>query len=296
MQQLIKKLINTYKLSDKAVALALSHFFLTSVMIAIIRYLSVDLHPAVIFFFRNMISLPLLLLYIFKSGVPYVKTKRPVLHFFRTLTNFISIGLWFYVVTIMPLAEAVTLNFTAPLFAMCIAMLVLKESINRHRWVAVLVGFLGVIIVLRPGQEVLQAGSLLVLLVSFTMAVSAILLKKLTRTDPPMLNVLYFTIFAFPFSFPFALPYWQMPHGTEWLWLIALSIISLLAQFSISKALQNADLSRLAPYDFSRLVFTTVIAYLAFNETPDFYTIIGAVIIVASSTYSNLYGKKTAVV
>ncbi len=282
----------TTPLFKAAVAWALGYFFLASVMIVIVRHLSSELHPTVIFFFRNLLALPFLLIYFIYMGKEILKSNKHFLHLVRALINFTAIVLWFYVVTIIPLTEAVTLSFTSPLFATLIAMIFLKENVNWHKWLGLFVGFIGVIVVLRPGIEVLQIGSLLVLIVSILMAISASLLKKLNTTDHPSLSVLYFILFSTPAAFPIAQPYWEIPSNNQWLWILLISICTILSQFSISKAVQKADISKLAPYDFSRLIFIAIIAYLVFYEIPDFYTILGAIIIVTSSTYANYYDRR----
>ncbi len=279
-------------LLNVAIAWALGYFFLSSVMIVIVRHLSLGIHPTVVFFFRNLLAAPFLLVYFFFMGKEFLRSNRHFLHLVRAFINCVAIIVWFYAVTITPLAEAVTLSFTSPLFATFIAMVFLKENVEWHKWLGLLAGFIGVVVVLRPGIDVLQTGALLVLLVSVLLAISTIILKRLNTTDHPALPVLYFIMFSIPASFPLAWTYWETPSGNQWFWLVSISVCTILAQFSISKAVQKADISKLAPYDFSRLIFTAVIAYLVFYEIPDFYTVLGAIIIIASSTYANYYDRK----
>ena len=257
-----------------------------AIQIAIVRHLSVDgVHPLVTVFYRNAIALVLFAPWAIRQGRSILKREKLWLYTVRGLAGFIAMILWFYALAHMPLPEAVALNFTAPLFATIAAAIMLRETVGWHRWAALIIGFCGVIIILRPGIETFKITSLLVLVVSFLWAINGVIIKQLTITEKPIAIVFYMALIMTPLSVPFALPYFHIPTGSQVLWLVALGIIANLSQLTLSLAISKTDLSIITPFDFCRLVFTSIIAYYAFNETIDAYTLGGAIIILSSAAY-----------
>ena len=185
----------------------------------------------------------------------------------------------------MPLAEAVALSFTTPLFSSIAAVILLGEVMRRRRWTATVVGFIGAIIVLRPGLSEFTTGSFLILSAALLMAISQVMVKYLTGKDHPNAIVFWLVFLVLPLSFAPAAAFWQTPVGAEWIWLASLGMIATLAHQSMVRGFALADATAVVPFDFLRLPFVALIGFLAFGEKPDVWTWLGAAVIVSSSVY-----------
>lgn len=258
-------------------------------MSGIIRHLSTVADPAIppfeIVFFRNWVSLVLIVPWVFRHGWSPVRTTRPKLHALRAVIGLSAMIGWFYAISIMPLAPAVALNFTVPLFAMIVAILLLGERPGLHRWGATIVGFAGVIVILRPGAIEIGLGPILALSSALGFALSMNFIKILSRTDSPSTIVFYQVLIMTPLSLGPAIAVWQTPGWSEFGWLIALGALATAAHLSMARSLSLAEASAVASLDFVRLPFVAAIGYFVFAELPEAMTWIGGAIIIASSVY-----------
>jgi drug/metabolite transporter (DMT)-like permease len=265
--------------------MVLSTFFF-SVMTSIIRHLShTDIHPSVMVLFRNIIGLLFIFPWVFKRGIHILKTDKMTLHILRAVTGLFGMLLWFYAITQLPMSQAIALSFTAPLFTTLAAVFILKEYVGLHRWMALLVGFLGVLVILRPGAQHIDVAALSVIVATIMWAFSNLIVKQMTKTEHPILIVTYMSIVMIPLSLPFALPHWVVPSVNELGWLVALGLMSISAQYSLSLSFSKASLATVAPFDFGRLIFVSLIAYFFFGEVIDCWTIAGGIIIFAAGIY-----------
>ncbi|MEJ2016271.1 MAG: DMT family transporter [Limibacillus sp.] len=256
-----------------------------SAMNILIRYASAELDPFQIAFFRNLFALVLMLPWLAGHWPEALSTKRFKLHFWRAAVGLTAMLLWFYSVAVLPLSEAVALNFTVPLFATAGAALVLGEVVRARRWTATVIGFLGVLIIIRPGfSEVTWIMALPVVAAAF-MAASVLLVKTLSATEAPVTIVLYMNLLLTPLSLIPALFVWQWPSVEVWLAVIATGFIATGAQIMVTRAYKVADASVVLPFDYTRLPFIAVMAWLVFGQTTDLWTWIGAGVIAASSIY-----------
>ncbi len=263
----------------------ISGTFWFTAMTAIVRHLSVEMHSFQVVFFRNFIALLLLLPWAFRAGRGTLNTTRIGLYLLRGVNGFVAMLFWFSALAAIELPIAIALSFTAPLFTVLAAVVFLKEKVGPHRVAALVIGFLGTLIILRPGGAGFSYAFLLALAASSLWAISNIIIKRLTATETPNTIVFYMTLVMTPLSLPFALYHWQPISLVQWGWLLLLGIVSNLAQMSISHAYGKGDMSMLQPFDFFRLIFATLIAYVAFGEVIDRWTLLGAVVIMASTVY-----------
>ena len=261
-----------------SVCFALASFF--------VRQAANDVHPFEITFFRNAFSLMFMLPWLIRVGRRSMFTKRPGLHAFRAVMAVCAMFTWFTALAMMPLAEATALSFTWPLFATVGAALVLGETVRRRRWTAIGIGFLGTLIILRPGEEAVSTGAALVLVSSAFMAISALTVKALSRVDSPPTIVLLMAILTTPIAAIPTVFVWTTPAPETWAWLVALGLAATVGQLTLAKAFVAADLTAVMPFDFSKLIFTAIIAYLAFGEVPDAWTWIGSVVIFGAAFYT----------
>jgi drug/metabolite transporter (DMT)-like permease len=192
---------------------------------------------------------------------------------------------WFYGITIVPLATATAVNFTAPLFATIAAALVLHEDVRFRRWAAVVIGFVGVLVIMRPGRETVDAMLLLILLSAASSAMNNITVKYLVRTERPNTIVALFSVYLTPLSLIPALFVWEWPDLKSLAALVGLGIIGTLAHLSVARAYLAADASACAPYEFVRLPYAALIGYLLFGEVSDGWTWVGAAIIAGAAIY-----------
>lgn len=256
-----------------------------AVLVGIVRHLSAEVDVFVITFWRNILAVAIFAPWLMRVGWRGLATRRSGLLVTRSAFLVVSSICMFFAVVLMPLAEATALSFTTPLFATLLAALVLKEAMHARRWSALIVGFVGVLVMLRPGAAAMDPAAGLVLFSALTFAAVVITGKMLAHTESPEAIVVYVSLYSIPLSLIPALIFWQWPSGEQWLWLLALGIVASGNMYGISRALRIADASLSQPFDFVRLLFTALVGYFAFAEQPDQWTWIGAAIILASSVY-----------
>lgn len=254
-------------------------------MSGVIRYLSGELSPLEITFFRNFFSLVIILPWALRRGFRPLKTTKLSLHLARAGVGLVAMFAWFSALAMMPLADAVALNFTVPLFALLVAIFLLREKVGWHRWGATLLGFSGVVVIVRPGTAEFSLGEGLALGAAVGFALSMALIKMLSRTETPSRIVFYQALIMTPLALIPTLFVWQTPSWSELAWLAGIGAIATAGHLGLARAFTVAEASAIVPVDFIRLPFVAVIAYFAFGEVPDIWTWAGAAIIIASTVY-----------
>lgn len=256
-----------------------------SVMHGLVRFVSEMLPPFQIAFFRNVFGLAFLLPLLMRSRFAILRTQRIGLHALRGVINIVAMLMFFTALSISPLAKVTALSFTAPIFMAILAVLVLGERFRIYRWLAILFGFLGMLIILRPGLVAIDTGALLVTGSAALWAVAMVLIKILSRTNSSLTIVAYMGIFLGIFSIFPALWVWQ-PFGLETLgWMVLIGLFGSIAQMSLSQSLKETDPTALMPFDFLKLIWTALIGAWFFGEVPDIYTWIGAAVIFSSGLF-----------
>lgn len=261
----------------------IASMFWFAVMNNAIRHLSMELPAPVIVLMRNLLSLGIVTFLLSFQGWGAFRTQHPWRHFWRGGIGSISMQLWFYSLAIMPVAKATALSFTSPLFVTLFAIFFLKEKTDMARIAALLLGFAGTWVILHPGAETFDAEALIVLGSSSIMAIAGILIKTLTRTDPPLRIVFYMALVMTPFSLPFAIPYWQTPSSAAWGWAFAIALTSTFAHIFLAYAYRLADAVVIMPFDFARLIFSAAIAWFVFHEPMTQATFAGGAMITVSA-------------
>ena len=261
-----------------------STIFFTA-MTAMIRYLSGSIDPLEIVFFRNLFGLAVLLPWVMRHGMVSLNTRRLPLYSLRALVGLIAMSCWFTAISQMNLGDAVALSFTAPMFATVGAILLLGEIVRVRRWVAVLIGFAGAMVILRPGFVEIPPAAYLVLMSSLMMGLSVCLVKLLARTEQVMAIVFNMVLMLTPVSLIPALFVWQTPDLMQFAWLLAIGACGTLGHICTTRAFSMAEATAVLPYDFLRLPLMAVLAWLVFDQTLDGWTGLGAAIIIGSSLY-----------
>ncbi|MEX2518917.1 MAG: DMT family transporter [Paracoccaceae bacterium] len=256
-----------------------------SVMHVTVRHVSAELDPFQIVFFRNLFGLAALTPLLIGAGFAQMRTRRIGLHAFRGLINIGAMLMFFTAVSITPLAKVTALSFTAPVFTAILSVLILGERFKLRRWGAIAAGFLGMLIVLRPGLAAVETGALLALCAATLWAAALIIIKILSRTESSVAIVAWMGIFLSAFSLGPALWVWRDPSLSAWCWLVFIGIFGSVAQVSLSQALKETDPTAVLPFDFLKLIWTAILAAWFFGEIPDRYTWIGAGVIFAAGLY-----------
>ena len=269
----------------RAAALMVVAMICFTVMSAIIRHLSGGLSPFEIAFFRNFFGLVALAPWFWQHGLAGLKTRRHGLFALRGLMGPLNMWAWFYALSLMPLGDVMALSFTAPLFATIAAVLFLREVVRGRRWTATAIGFLGTLIIVRPGAGVLEPGALLVLFSSAMLGLNVCIVKVLARTEKSGAIVAYMGIYLAPITLIPALFVWQWPTLEQALWLIAVGLAGNANMYGFARAFRIGDASLAMPFDFIRLPFTALVGYLAFAQQPDLWVWIGAAVIFTGSAY-----------
>lgn len=250
-----------------------------------VKFLSSDLHGFVITFWRNFWGLFFMLPWLWRQGLGDLSLTRLRMFTLRSALSLASMLCGFTSLHYLTLANATALSFTAPLFATVMAALILGETVRRRRWSATLVGFIGVLIVLRPSVSGISFGEILALAGAFLTAFVIIVVKQMSRTEPSNAIVAYMVLLLTPMSLVCALPFWSWPQAGDWPFVIGMGLAGTAGHVCWTRAISMADASVVVPFDYVRLVFTMIIGILAFAEQPDLFTLIGSAIIVLAGIY-----------
>lgn len=269
----------------RGIALMFLSTFFFAAMHAVILYLTKVMHPFEAAFFRNAAGLIFVIPWFIRYGLEPLRTEHLNLHVARSLVNVVAMLCFFYAISITPLAEVTALGFAAPIFVTILAALVLGETVRLRRWTAVIVGFIGTLIILRPGFAEVGLGQMMVLTSTVFWAVALLLIKKVSRYDPSITVIIYMSLLQLPLSLVAALFVWTWPTIEMLPWILALGLLGGGAQWLMTEALRVADTSVVMPLDFCKLPWTAFLAYLAFAQVPDIFTWLGGTVIFGSALY-----------
>ena len=281
----------THALNDtsRAMWLMLASALLFSLMSLTIRLASAQIHPFEIAFFRNLFGLLFAVPLLYRAGFAVLRTERLGLYFMRCVVGLSAMLTGFWSLVHLPLAQAVALGFTTPLFVTIFAVLFLSETVRLRRWSAVIIGFLGALIIIKPWSvnlsSMLAAGTLIALTSALLSASAAISVKFLSRTEPAVAIVIYMVLIMTPLSLIPALHVWIWPSVSSWFWLALTGGLGTFAHILMTRAFQLGDVSALTPINFVQLPVVAFGAWLLFEESIDRYTLMGAGIIFGSTIY-----------
>jgi drug/metabolite transporter (DMT)-like permease len=269
----------------RGILLMLSGTLFLTAMVALVRYLSTDLHPFVIAFFRNLMGLGMLLPLLLRDGLGSLKTNNMGGMALRSVFHTGGMLLFFLALTLMPLAKLSSLTFTSPLFSCLLAVLLLREKIGINRSVGLIIGFSGVLIILRPGSDLIGIGAVYAILSSISWAGAVVVIKNLSRTNSTVTITIYGLFFLVLFTLVPAMFFWRWPSSEQYLWLIALALAGTVGQLLFTEAMKVADVTLVMPFDFSRILWASLFGVMFFAETPSIWTFVGGGVILAGATY-----------
>lgn len=272
-------------LSTRAALLMVGAALLFGAMVITIRYASEHMHPFQVAFLRNLFGLLFALPLLAHAGLGLLRTAKLPLYFLRCGIGIVSMLCGFWAIAHLPLAQAVAISYSTPIFITIGAVLVLGEVVRARRWTAVALGFIGVMVIVRPGAEGFSGDSLVALTAAIASAMVAISIKVLSRSEPADAIVLFTTLIWVPLSLVPALFVWVWPGAEGWLWGGLSGLFGTAAHWFWTRALRAGDASALTPISFLQLPVVAVLAWWLFDETPDRWTLAGSLVIFASTAY-----------
>ncbi|MBK19579.1 MAG: RNA polymerase subunit sigma-54 [Rhodospirillaceae bacterium] len=270
----------------KGVGLMLSSAGSISAANGAVQYLSHSIHVFEIAFFRQLLGVIFMSVVFLRGGLRPLFTQKIGLHLLRAVLNVGAMLAFFYGLSLEPLAKVVSLGLTSPLFATVGAVIFLRERMTPHRWIALAIGVAGALIILRPGVQVVSIGALMVLVSNMLWASALVVIKVLTRTDSSVTVALYASLLQAPIAFVFALFFWQWPTGEQLAWLAFIAIFGTLSQLALTEAFRKADATLVLPADFTKVIWASMIGYFFFNQIPEIWIGIGAVVIFSAVFYN----------
>ena len=256
-----------------------------SVMINLVRHLTDYFDPLQVVFFRNAFGLLAVTPWLCRQGISALRTERLHLHLCRALFGMTAMVLWFFTLSLMPLAEATALSFTAPIFTSILAVFFLGELMRRHRWIALGLGFLGALIIIRPGLAVINPVALLAVVTALVWGSSTVLLKYMSRSETTLATVIYLPLLLTPLSLLPAMLVWEWPTMELWGMAILFGAVGTAGHYCLTRALTVAEATSVVPFDYLRLPFVAFIAFFVFGEIADLWVWLGGGLIAGSAIY-----------
>lgn len=261
-----------------------------------VKQVSTDISPFQIIFFRALIGLISLLILLPKKTIigSFSNIKQ---HLFRNIFHLIAQYGWVIGIVYLSLAEVTAIEFTTPIWILILASLFLKEKITAKKTISILLGFIGVLIIIKPGIEIISYNSIIVLLSAVCFAIAHTATKKLVKTNSASDVVFIMCLTQAPISLACAYPNWNWPNSIDYFWLILIGLSGIAAHFSMAKALKEEDISSLITIDYLRLPIVTIAGILLYNETFDTAIIIGGTFIFLGNSIiqkkSNIFKRNT---
>jgi drug/metabolite transporter (DMT)-like permease len=264
------------------------------VMNGIVKLLAASYEPQQIVWFRIVSHLVLVVaVFMPRMGLGLLRTRRIGTQFVSSVMMLLSTLFFFSAVKSIPVAEAISVTFVAPLAVVLLAWPLLGERITFFRLAAVIVGFAGVLIVIRPGSAVFQWASLLLLGSAICYAIYQILIRRLAGVDAPATSIFYSVLLG-AIIMSIWLPFvWKMPTSwTDWALLCSLGVFGALGHYCVAKAMTYASANFVAPFNYTQMIGSVIVGYLMFAEVPDFYTWLGTAVIVGAGLMVGWQGRR----
>lgn len=251
----------------------------------IVRHLGSDMSAPQAAFIRYAFGILLMIPFLLRIKARQLITPRMGYHALRGLVHGIGVMLWFFAMARIPIAEVTALGYTTPIFVTIGAAIFLGERFRIRRMIAVLLGLVGTLVIVRPGFATVELGTLAQIAAAPLFAISMLVSKKLTETEESTTIVALMAVFVTLTLLPFAIASWRTPTLEELAWLFATAALATAGHYALTRAYQAAEITITQPISFLQLVWAALLGYYVFAETPDIWTTIGALIIVASATY-----------
>ncbi len=243
------------------------------------RELATEITIFEIMFFRNALCLAFILAVLPRFGWQLARTAQPGLHGFRNITHFAAQAGWYYGLIQLPLAEVFAIEFTAPIWTAILAALFLSERLTRLRSSGVLLGFAGIVIILRPGLAIIDPAAFAVMAAAIGFASTFVITKFMTTSERPITILFYMNLIQLPISLALWAADWVTPSLELWPWVLVTGLAGLGTHYCFARAFALADAGIVAPIDFVRLPLAVALGYLIYSEPVDVFVFLGAAVI-----------------
>jgi drug/metabolite transporter (DMT)-like permease len=254
-----------------------------STLLSLVKTLSPDLNSILIVFLRYLFGIICFAPFLIKAGPTAFYTSRPLLHLIRVCCLAIATLCTYYAYRHLPLVLATSVGMTGPLFTTMLAMLLLGESVSLSKWGLIFLGYLGVLVMVRPFDMSFDAGIGVALLANLFSGLGIISVKVLSRTESTPTLLLYVNTFTTLIAGVLAISVWEIPSLHDFIILMIVGVLGLLSQYSLIIAMKHANPSYLAPFEYMRMCFAIPVGYLFFAEVPTFWVLVGSTIIIAAT-------------
>jgi drug/metabolite transporter (DMT)-like permease len=262
-----------------AIFLIITSVFFGTVMLSFLKIAQEDVNVYVAGFFRFFLGLIIILPYIIKKKDAVLKTTHLKQHFLRAILGLPAMLLYFSALVLLPIEKLTAISFVVPLLVTILAVFFLGEKIYIYRTLALILGFSGMLVIIRPGFVDISIGVYMVLFSALLWSINIIITKKISKDDSAITILAYQSIFMSLLSFFIVLFFWEMPSLKTFIYLILAAMCGTVLHLTLNHAFKLVDVSMTQPYSFLNLVFASIIGYFVFDEIPDLYTWIGALII-----------------
>jgi len=262
-----------------AIFLIIISVFFGTVMLSFLKIAQEDVNVYVAGFFRFFLGLVIILPYIIKNKDAVLKTTHLKQHFLRAILGLPAMLIYFSALVLLPIEKLTAISFVVPLIVTILAVFFLGEKIYIYRTLALILGFSGMLVIIRPGFVDISIGVYMVLFSALLWSINIIITKKISKDDSAITILAYQSIFMSLLSFIIVLFFWEMPSIKTFIYLILAAMCGTVLHLTLNHAFKLVDVSMTQPYSFLNLVFASIIGYFVFDEMPDLYTWIGALII-----------------
>ena len=250
------------------------------------KYLSTSMTTQQIIWARYAVIMAIVVPLMWRRGSRgLLRTRNLLLHALRGVLLLLSSILFVFALRELPLELCTAISFASPLYVTALSIPLLHEKVGVRRWSAVGIGFLGVIVILRPGQAAFQWAMLLPLVSSFCWALGLIITRRMRGSEAPLTVLVYSSLVGWLLITPLALPVWDPPTGFEWLLLVAIGVMNAIGQYLVIRAFMMAPASMLAPFSYSAIVWAVLIGATVFGTFPDVPTLSGTLVLIAAGLY-----------
>ncbi len=259
---------------------------LFAVMDAMVKWLGESYPTIQLIFFRSFFAfIPLGFIILRRGFADALRVRDPGGHFLRCVVGLIALFSFFYAFTHMPLADAVAITFAAPVFVTAVSVPLLGEKVGARRWSAVLVGFVGVLIMVQPSAGLFDSVAVVPLFGTVFYALAMIFIRKLSKTETSTSIVFYFTLTCTLVSAAFLPFVWVTPSFADFFWLVGIGLVGGLAQITMTLAFRNADVALIMPFEYTAMVWAALLGFFIWGEVPGLNIWVGVTIVMASGLY-----------
>ena len=261
---------------------------LFSLMDASVKWLGGTYPTQQIMFFRCLVAMiPLFVIIVMRGGVSVLRTRQVKMHFLRSVLGISAMGLAFYAFSLMRLADAISILHTTPIFMTALSVLLLREKVGLHRWSAVACGFIGMLLVVKPGPDMLESGSIYMLFAALLISCTTIIIRHMSIRDDPVCITFYFTLTGIlASSAGIVWLGWQTPTLFDFMLLVAVGLLGGVAQYMMTLSYRHAEIGMVAPLKYLTILFGGGFGYLLWSELPDLQSTFGIAIIAMAGLYT----------